>query len=100
MKKASVAELKAQLGTFLKAAENGPVVVTRKGKPVAVLIGVQGEENTERLLMAHSPQLRAILEHSRQQFREGKWLSEEEFWSQFEPGQPSRGPTRQRRKRA
>jgi hypothetical protein len=35
----------------------------------------------ERLLMAYSPHLRAILERSRQQYREGQWLGEEEFWS-------------------
>ena len=84
MKIASVAEIKAQFSAFLKASEGGPVVVTRNGRAVAVIVGVQDEDEIERLLMAYSPQLRAILERSRQQFREGQWLGEEEFWSQFE----------------
>src|SRR6059058_3095839 len=90
MKIASVAEVKSQFSAFLKASEGGPVVVTRNGRPVAVIVGVQDEDEIERLLMAYSPHLRAILERSRQQFREGQWLSEEEFWSQFEHAQPSK----------
>ena len=98
MKTASVAEVKSQLSAFVKASETGPVVVTRNGRPVAVIVGVQDEDEIERLLMAYSPQLRAILERSRQQFREGEWLSEEEFWSQFEQGQPSKGPAKPRKR--
>ena len=100
MKIASVAEVKSQFSAFLKASEGGPIVVTRNGRPVAVIIGVQDEEEIERLLLAYSPHLRAILERSRQQFRAGQWLSEEDFWSQFEPGQPPKAPAKPRRKRA
>lgn len=94
MKIASVAEIKSRFSAFLKASEDGPVVVTRNGRPVAVIVGVQDEDEIERLLMAYSPHLRAILDRSRQQFREGEWLSEEEFWSQFEQPQSSKGSTK------
>jgi prevent-host-death family protein len=90
VKVASVAEIKSQFSAFLKATEGGPVVVTRNGRPVAVLVGIQDEDDIERLMMAHSPQLRAILERSRQQFRDGNWLGEEEFWSQFQTSTPSK----------
>ena len=100
MKIASVAEVKSQFSAFLKASAGGPVVVTRNGRPVAVIIGVQDEDEIERLLMAYSPHLRAILERSRQQIREGQWLSEEDFWSQMEEAPPSKGPAKPRRKRA
>jgi prevent-host-death family protein len=94
MKIASVAEIKSQFSAFLKASEGGPVVVTRNGRPVAVIVGVQDEDEIERLLMAYSPHLRAILDRSRQQFREGKWLGEQEFWSQFEHAKPSKRPAK------
>jgi prevent-host-death family protein len=100
MKIASVAEVKSQFSAFLKATEGGPIVVTRNGRPVAVIVGVQDEDEIERLLMAYSPRLRAILERSRRQFREGQWLGEEEFWSQFEHTQPSKGSAKLKRKRA
>ena len=57
MKIASVAEIKSQFSAFLKASEAGPVVVTRNGKPVAVIVAVQDEDEIERLLMAYSPRL-------------------------------------------
>lgn len=100
MKIASVAEVKSQLSAYLKASESGPVVVTRNGRPVAVIVGVQDEDEIERLLMAYSPHLRAILERSRQQYRDGQWLGEEEFWTELEQTPPSKGPAKARRKRA
>jgi prevent-host-death family protein len=99
MKIASVAEVKSQFSAYLKASEGGPVVVTRNGRPVAVIVGVQDEDEIERLLMAYSPHLQAILERSRQQFRDGQSLSEEEFWTQFEPAQPSKKPAKPRKKK-
>src|ERR1700686_5673956 len=84
MKIASVAEVKSQFSAFLKASEAGPVVVTRNGRPVAVIVGVQDEDEIERLLMAYSPRLQAILDASRKQIREGDVLSHEEFWAEVE----------------
>ena len=90
MKIASVAEIKAQFSSFLTASEGGPVVVTRNGKAVAVIVGVQDEDEIERLLMAYSPRLQAILESSRQQIREGAVLSYEEFWKDVKRSRASR----------
>ena len=98
MKIASVAEVKSQFSAFLKSSEGGPVVVTRNGRPVAVIVGTRDEDEIERLLMAYSPHLRAILERSRRQFREGHWLGEEEFWSQFEHAQPAKRPAKPKKK--
>jgi prevent-host-death family protein len=92
MKSGSVAEVKSQFSTFLEASVAGPVVVTQNGRPVAVIVGDQDE--IERLMMAHSPQLQEIVERSRQQFRDGNWLPEDEFWSQFETDEASRGPVK------
>ena len=84
MKSASVAEIQSRFSAFLKASEAGPVVVTRNGRPVAVIVGVHDEEEVERLLLAYSPRLQAILEASRKQIREGDVLSHEEFWAEVE----------------
>jgi prevent-host-death family protein len=96
MKIASVAEIKSQFSAFLKASAAGPVVVTRNGRPVAVIVGVQDEDEIERLLMAYSPKLQAILETSRKQIRQGDVLTHEEFWAEVEQSRASsrRGPRR------
>lgn len=97
MKIASVAEIKSQFSAFLKASESGPVVVTRNGRPVAVIVGVQDEDEIERLLMAYSPRLQAILEESRKQIREGDALSHEEFWAEVETSRATKQRSRKRK---
>ena len=97
MKIASVAEIKSQFSAFLKASEAGPVVVTRNGRPVAVIVGLHDEDEIERLLMAYSPRLQAILAASRKQIREGNVLSHEEFWKEVEASRASKQRDRKRK---
>ncbi len=80
MKIASVAEVKAQLNSYVKESASGPVVLTRKGKAVAVLLGVSDDEELERLILAHSPKLRAILDAADRRIDEGAGIAHDEFW--------------------
>ena len=98
MKKASVADVKARLGAFLNESQNGPVVVMRNGKPIAVLMGVHDEDELERLVFASSRRLQDILARGRQEIREGRGIPNEEFWKQVEAAQPSEKRTRGKKK--
>ena len=49
----------ARLSAYLKDSQEGPVVVTRNGKAVAVLLAVTDEDELERLVLAHSPKFQA-----------------------------------------
>ena len=89
MKIASVAEVKARLSSYLKASATGPVVVTRNGKAVAVLLGVNDDEELERLLLAHSRKLRDILEAADRRIDRGAGIGHEEFWHEVESAQGS-----------
>jgi prevent-host-death family protein len=80
MRTASIAKIKAQLNEYLKASDEGPVVVTRNGKPIAVLLAVHDEDDVERLMLAHSPKFQAIIAKSRRQIRSGKTISHDELW--------------------
>jgi prevent-host-death family protein len=91
MKIASVAEVKSRFSAFVKASADGPVVVTRNGRPIAVLVGVQDEEEIERLLLAYSPRLREILDLSRKQILEGGGIRHEEFWAEAAPPKERKG---------
>ncbi len=84
MKIASVADVKARLSAYLKQSQEGPVIVTRNGKPVAVLLAVTDEDELERLVFAHSPKFQAILEKSRRQIEETGGIPHDVFWREVE----------------
>jgi prevent-host-death family protein len=92
MKIASVADIKARFSAYLRAAERGPVVVTRSGKPVGVLLAVDGEEELERLVLAYTPRLRTILDAARQRIRAGRGIRHEDLWQELEGGSKSKRP--------
>ncbi len=88
MRIAPVAEVKAQFSAYLKASVEGPIVVTRHGKPVAVLLSVEDEEELERLVLAYTPKFRMILDTAREQIRETGGIEHEEFWRDMEAETP------------
>lgn len=65
MRIAPVVEVKAKFSAYLETSKEGPVVVTKNGKPVAVLLSVVDNDELERLLLVHSPKLQAILRKGR-----------------------------------
>jgi prevent-host-death family protein len=84
MKIAPVVEVKAKFSAYLEECKEGPVVVTKNGKAVAVLLSVVDEDELERLILAHSPKLQAILKKGRDQIQAGQGIEHEEFWRQVE----------------
>lgn len=104
MKVATATEIASDFAEYLKASEREPVVVTRKGRPVAVLLRTDGEEDLERLLIGHAPKLQMILEAARKRFREGAGIPHEAFWKEVEAENAGRirkhrGPRRDSRAR-
>src|SRR3954466_8322717 len=102
MKIASVADVKARLSAYLKESEQGPIVVTRNGKAVAVLLGVTDDDELERLVLAHSPKFQALLDKSRRQIEETGGIRHERFWSEVaaeNPEDTKKGKPSPRRKK-
>ena len=84
MKIASVADVKARLSAYIQACAEGPVIITRNGKPAAVLLDVQDEDELERLVLAYSPKLHVLLEAARRQIQETGGVRHDEFWQEVE----------------
>ena len=81
MKIAPLAEVKAQLSAYIDQCETqGPVVITRNGKAVAVLLAPADDDDLESLLLSRSPRFQSLLARSRASIKEGKGLSRDEFW--------------------
>lgn len=81
MRIAPVADVKARLSAYLDQCRiEGPIVITRNGKAVALLLAPHDDDDLERLMLARSPRFQAMLNRSRQSIKEGKGLSERAFW--------------------
>jgi prevent-host-death family protein len=78
---ASLAEVKAKLSAFLdEAGTSGPVVITRNGKAVAILLAPADDDDLEGLLLSRSPRFRSLLSKSRASIRAGKGVAHDTFW--------------------
>ena len=84
MEIASVSEIKAKFSGYLKMSKNGPIVVTKNGKPIAVILSVTYEDEIERLALAYSPKFQRILGVAEKQIREGRGKRHEDFWQEVE----------------
>jgi prevent-host-death family protein len=96
MKIGPLADVKARLSAYLDQVETeGPIIITRNGKPAAVLLAPTDDEDLERLTaryeqlvtllatiagVAQSPRLKAILDKSRQSLKAGNVVPHNEFW--------------------
>jgi prevent-host-death family protein len=84
MKIAPVADVKARFSSYLKQSEEGPIVVTKNGRPIALLLGITDEDEIERLALAYSRKFQGILAKGREQIDKGEGISHEDFWKEQE----------------
>ena len=76
-----MADVKARLNAYIAQCEaEGPIVITRNGKAVVVLIAPEDSEDLERIIVGRSPRLRAVLAKSWRSLKAGKGLPHGAFW--------------------
>jgi len=81
MKIAALADVKAHLSAYVDECENeGPVIITRNGKPAAVLLAPRDNDDLERLVLAHSRRFQSLLGKSRRSIEARRGVSHDEFW--------------------
>ena len=66
MKTAALRDVKAQFSQYCQRAQHERVLVTKHGKPLALMIGVQGRE-LEELLTTGNPEFWQLVDQRRQQ---------------------------------
>ena len=80
MKTAELPDVQSDLGQYIdQIATDGPLVITRNGRVVAVVLAPV-DDDLEQLLLARSPHLQALLHQSRQSIAAGHGLTREAFW--------------------
>ena len=82
MKTASAAKVAAQFDNYLAASQEQPVLVTRNGKPVAVLMAVRDKREAEKLAASPQRSLRSIFKEAHEQIEQSGGIPHEEFWKQ------------------
>jgi antitoxin (DNA-binding transcriptional repressor) of toxin-antitoxin stability system len=83
MKRAAVADSEEKFSSYLKAAEKEPVLVTRNGQPVGLLVALTDDEERQRLLLAHSPKFQAMLDKARKRMKNGAGIPADAFWEEL-----------------
>ncbi len=99
MKTASAAKIAAQFNDYLEASREQPVLVTRNGKPVAVLLAVHDKAEAEQLARSHSRTLRSIFQEAHEQIQKGGGIPHDQFWQDVEQSRSAQRPAPARGKK-
>ena len=81
---ASLAKVKAKFSAYIEACKASPVVVTKNGKPAAVLVSVADQDELDSILLACSPRFQKLLERSNRQIDKTGGVPHDEFWRRVE----------------
>jgi prevent-host-death family protein len=91
MKTASAAEVAAKFNDFLEASRAQPVLITRNGKPVAVLLAVEDKADAEQLASGRARSLRSVFEEAHEQLEKGGGIPQDEFWREVAQTRRAKG---------
>jgi len=99
VKTAQTAAIAGQFHDYLEASRTQPVLITRNGKPVAVLLAVQDKAEAEQLAAGHARSLRSIFEEAHEQIQKEGAIPHDQFWQQVGRSRRAKAVTRPRGKR-
>jgi prevent-host-death family protein len=81
---APIADVKARFSAYIKKTLQGPVVVTKNGRPVVVMLSVKDEVELERILLAHSRKFQAMLDAAEQRIKDTGGIEHDDLWNMLE----------------
>ena len=99
MKTASAAKIAAQFADYLETSREQPVLTTRNGKPVVMLLAVQDRADAERLAAGRARRLRSIFAEAHEQIQKGEGIPHDRFWREVEQARRAkqRAPSRSKK---
>jgi prevent-host-death family protein len=100
VKRVTAAKLAAEFNEYLEASQEQPVLVTRNGKAVAVLLAVRNTKEAEQLAKGRPRTLRSVLKEGHEQIQEGKGIPHDEFWQEVEQARRDNQQASRRGKKA
>jgi prevent-host-death family protein len=79
MKTATLSDIRHNPGRQLKQATREQVVITRRGKPIGILIGFASEEDWFDYVLENHPRLEKIVAQARAELRAGRGVRLEDI---------------------
>lgn len=79
---APLGEVKAKFSAYVKKAQDGPIIVTKNGKPVILMLQIKDDDDLERLLLANSPKFQAMLDNAEKRIQATGGVSHEDVWGE------------------
>ena len=79
MKIVSLAEAKAKLSKYVNDSQNELIVITKNGKPAAVIQSVTNEDDLESMALAANPRFRNLLNQASSRLEKEGGFSEDEM---------------------
>lgn len=79
MKRVPLSDVKDQLSKYLRIAQKDGVVITRHGKPAAVLIGFKDEDDWFDYQLENDPRFLQRIEEARRSLGEGRGVRLEDI---------------------
>ena len=81
---APLADVKARLSAYIRKIQDEPVIVTKNGRPVAIMMGISDKDDLERIMLAISPKFQAFLDEAERRIQESGGMKHEDVWNQIE----------------
>ena len=81
---APLADVKARFSAYIKQLQTAPLIVTKNGRPVALMMGISDEDDLERIILAISPKFQTLLDKAEHRIHETGGMSHDDVWAQIE----------------
>lgn len=78
MKRIDIDDATSPLRKYAGAIRQGPLVLTRRGKPIAALVSLKGFD-VESLTLSNNPAFISMIERSRESIRRGQGITSDEM---------------------
>jgi PHD/YefM family antitoxin component YafN of YafNO toxin-antitoxin module len=99
VKKVTEAKMAASFSDCLAASKQQPIVVTRSGKSVAVLMAVDNVEQARKIASKPIRSLKSIFAEASAQIDRGEEIPEDQFWREVEVMRNEQSATKKRKSR-
>lgn len=83
MKIAPLAQVKDKLSAYVNDSQQTPIIITKNGKPVALLTGITEDDDLDSLLLANNPRFVAILKEARARVLKTGGIKQKDFWKRM-----------------